>query len=331
MTLLKSLDVAIGLIFLFLLVTFLASTLLEIISSIRNWRAEMLHGAISNMLPGDLVSAADVYNDPQIAALGRDNAAPSWVDLFEKIGWARIVNGQREPQPAYIPAATFSAAVLQALAPGQLTPAATVTAIQAVLTAPLPAGTTPGALRSVLATALATQGESVQSIKLAIEKWFNDTMDRATGWYKRRTQSTLLMIGLAMALLGNVDAIAVGLWLWRDDAARQAVVAAGTDYAKTIPAKVPSTGDTKTNAEDLAKKLQELGEQLIKTENKLASLQYPIGWPVPPDTIGVRWFLQYLVGCLIVAVAVSMGSSFWFDALQSMLKMRSTGPKPGTR
>jgi hypothetical protein len=334
MTFLKPLDVAIGLVFLFLLVTFLASALLEMISTIRNWRAEMLHGAISNMLRGSALATADqVYADPQIVALGRDAAAHSWVDLFEAFGWREPISNK--PQPSYIPAATFSAAVLQLLAPGQLSPANTVAAIQSKLApppGPAPASAPADALHSVLATALATQGDSVQAIKLAIEKWFNDTMDRASGWYKRRTQAALLLIGLAIALGGNIDAVGVGLWLWKGDAARQAVVAAASDYAKGLPAAVVKASDGKSDTTAaIGQQLQQFGQQLIQTDTVLTSLQYPIGWPLAPGTFGLQWFLQYLMGCLIVAVAVSMGSSFWFDALQSLLKIRSAGPKPGGR
>jgi hypothetical protein len=38
-----------------------------------------------------------------------------------------------------------------------------------------------------------------------------------------------------------------------------------------------------------------------------------------------------MVGCLVSAVAISMGSSFWFDALQSLIKIKGTGPKPVAR
>jgi hypothetical protein len=331
---LKSLDVAIGLAFLFLLVTFVASALVEIISTIRNWRAEMLCGAIGNMLAGSqLMSVTDVYNSPLVTALGQDDAAPSWVDLFKHLGWRPTGMG---PQPSYMPAATFSACVVEHLnrtAPQPTVPSpapspspdATIQALHRLLAAKVPQDPQKDGLRSILETTLATQGPSVQAVKLAIEKWYNDTMDRATGWYKRRTQSCLLMIGLLMALGGNIDTIQVGMWLWQGDAARQAVVSAATDYLKNNqPPAATSNGK-----DSLKKAVEEAGAQVITADSKLASLQYPIGWP--HVAAHPMWFLQYLIGTLITAIAISMGSPFWFDALQSLLKMRGTGPKPGAR
>jgi len=43
-------------------------------------------------------------------------------------------------------------------------------------------------------------------------------------------------------------------------------------------------------------------------------LQYPIGWR--SANWGWPWFFQYVLGSIITAIAISMGSSFWFDALQ---------------
>jgi len=63
-------------------------------------------------------------------------------------------------------------------------------------------------------------------------------------------------------------------------------------------------------------------------DHQLTSLQYPIGWP--SIAIGRFWLVQYVAGALISAIAISMGSPFWFDALQNLLKIRGTGPKPET-
>jgi hypothetical protein len=240
-------------------------------------------------------------------------------------------------QPSYLPAAVFSACVLQHLnaAPpaSDLSPDATIDRLRKVLATPVTGQADPkqDALRSILETTLATQGPSVQAVKLAIEKWYNDTMDRVTGWYKRRTQACLLMIGLVIALGGNVDTIGVALWLWQGDVARQTIVSAATDYVKSNPTLgAPSSKGANKDAAPAAPTLaKEFGAQLLETDRELLLLQYPIGW----SHVAFRplWIFQYLIGALITAIAVSMGSSFWFDALQGLIKMRGAGPKPGAR
>src|ERR1051325_5812837 len=84
----KTVDIAIGLVFLYLLLTLVASALVEIISTCLNWRARMLHDAIGNMLKASqLVTTEEIYRSPLVTALNRDTAAPSKLDLLEPFGW----------------------------------------------------------------------------------------------------------------------------------------------------------------------------------------------------------------------------------------------------
>jgi len=334
---LKTVDVAIGIAFLYLLLTFVASAIVEIVSMVRNWRAWMLHDAIQNMLKESrLLQVDEIYGSPLVLALGRNDAAKSWLDFVEPFGW-RPANGGTPP--SYIPAATFSAAVLEGLINKSetfpdLSPEGTVELIRNALheTRTVRDGTLveQDALRSILETTLATQGSSIQAVRFAIEKWFNDTMDRASGWYKRRTQSCLLIIGLLVAFSCNVDTIAVARWLWQGDAARQAVVAAASDYVRNNPLPPVLTPGSSNNAQGSPPKdLTSFATQIVSIDRHISSLQYPLGWP--PPNLGRVWFLQYLLGGVITAIAVSMGSTFWFDALQSLIKIRGTGPKPASR
>jgi hypothetical protein len=42
-----------------------------------------------------------------------------------------------------------------------------------------------------------------------LEDWFNESMSRASGWYKRQTQRILFVLGLGMAVVFNVDIIQI--------------------------------------------------------------------------------------------------------------------------
>jgi hypothetical protein len=60
--------------------------------------------------------------------------------------------------------------------------------------------------------------------KLRLENWFNETMDRASGWYKRQTQSILIFLGFFMAIWGNVDTIKIYKSLAKDKKVREQIV-----------------------------------------------------------------------------------------------------------
>ncbi len=342
---LRTLDVAIGTVFLFLLLTFVASAILETISRAMNWRAKNLCEAIASMLEGsELVTVSDVVHNPMIVALGRDATFVSRLDILERMGWRML--DERVP-PSYIPPATFSGVMLEVLlrkaaarlpaerASVELSPDGAIKAIRIVVGMQLNSS---DALASVLITTLATQGSSIQAVRLSLEKWFNDTMDRASGWYKRRTQSVLLSFGLLTAFVCNIDTIAVVQWLWKSDAARQAVLVAATNYEKQAPPGSKPVAGYGSNDPDYTT----MATRVADADKKIYDLQYPIGWSIkakplnglclwPFERTNGSRLSQYLLGCLITAIAISMGSTFWFNALGSLINIRSSGPKPPAR
>src|SRR3954467_10984889 len=78
--------------------------------------------------------------------------------------------------------------------------------------------------RAVLSAIDMAQGD-LDKVRANIENWYNGTMDRVSGWYRRRTQTILFLIGLGAAAALNVDAITIAKRLNNDKALRQAAVA----------------------------------------------------------------------------------------------------------
>jgi hypothetical protein len=335
---LKTLDVAIGVVFLYLLLTLVASVVVELLSTLRNWRGQMLYGAIEEMLSqNSVLCAQSLYLGPFIRTLARNSESRSFIDVYEWKGWRRK---DQSILPSYIPSSTFSTAIIYELIaqaskqqleeakelsnaanrraqPCEICPEATVE----LLNLYLQRSGARDPLFAVIEATLAIQGPSIQAVRLAIERWFNEYMDRVSGWYKRRTQACLLILGLLVAFAANINTIAVANWLWTGDAARQAIVTAAADVAKANIIKTPN-GDV-----DYSK----LPGQIVSAETATVALQYPLGWSQERSwhwlTESLNW-VSYLFGCLITAIAISMGSTFWFDALGQLLKMRGTGPKP---
>jgi hypothetical protein len=324
---LKTLEVAIGVVFLYLLLTFVASAILEGIAILFNWRAKTLYQTIDLMLQGvPRVSVQKVYRNPMVRALGRNASRVSRLNLVERLAWHE---SRTRIAPSYIPPAVFSAAVLDILLPkpvnkDALSPEGYIKALRERVAGQQQSN----GLLSILRTTLITQGPSIQAVRLAIEKWFNDSMDRASGWYKRRTQVWLLSIGLLIAFGGHVDTIGISQWLWSGDAARQAALAAAQSYAgknNAAPAATPTEADLKKYFGDVANQIGDL-------DRRITDLQYPVGWyDAAHDYKPREWSWQFVLGALITAIAISMGSTFWFDALQSLIKLRGAGPKPDGR
>jgi hypothetical protein len=67
------------------------------------------------------------------------------------------------------------------------------------------------------------QGD-IDRFKINIGKWYDETMQRVTGWYKRQTQWLLLAIGFVIAVIGNVDTIKLYHILANNKSAREQMV-----------------------------------------------------------------------------------------------------------
>lgn len=280
------LEVVIGLSFVFATLALIASGTNELISSVLKLRARTLEKGIRNLLPdGD--DATLLYEHPLIQALYRPGRFPS-----------------------YIPPHNFALALLDTkvkVAVGAVGEqiAAIPKAIQ-----DLP----PGRVRETLDVLWREARGDVDRFRQGIEGWFDDAMERVSGWYRRMAQAILLCLGVLLAVGLNVNAVTLTQRLWADPSLRAAIV------AQAQPPASPPASATPTS---VTESLQSIQSEL-KTIN---GLSLPIGWA--KSTRPTNWW-GALVGWLFTALAVSMGAPFWFDLLGRVARLRSTGGRPQT-
>ena len=204
------LDVAIGLSFVFLLVSLLVTAAVETLSGLLKWRSTQLWEGLERLLQSK--EARDtLYNHPLVKGLTRVNpTAPVWK--------------QGKNGPSYIPSRTFALALLDLLRkPDQAA---------AGLEARLPLSPD---LIAALRPLLQEAGNDIDRRRENIEIWFNDSMDRVSGWYKRRIAFHQAWLALALAMFMNVDALQITRTLWREPTLRQALVANAEATVRTPP------------------------------------------------------------------------------------------------
>jgi hypothetical protein len=320
-------DIAIGIVFIFLLASVIASTINEIILSFLNMRGKELLTGIQTLLDDTGASGLvnKLYNHGQIYGLFKGpfdlkkrGNLPSYIPsqnfvmAFLDIVPATAKESASDQQKADAPAAP----------PGQPQPA-TALAQDAALFASLrdaakQLAASPGTEKvgKPLIAILDTAGNDVARLKKGLEDWYNSAMDRVSGWYKYRTQKILLVIGLVLAVAMNVDTINILKQLSRDSTLRQSIVAAAGS------AKQPGgSGATET----LESQIKDVKMQV----NDVTNLGLPIGWSHTPDVFlkTGTWHWQYVntfLGWLVTAVAISLGAPFWFDMLNKIMVVRST-------
>ncbi|CAH0443518.1 hypothetical protein [Ralstonia pseudosolanacearum] len=277
-------DVAIGLIFCYLLLGLIGSSVQEAIAGLINLRGKTLFQGLQRMLDGP---ASPLFTGVAAHALVRSDSA----------------DGR---EPSYVSAANFSLALIDTLLNSPSSngaPSNTIADLQASI-AKLPEGKAKQALGALLTQA----NGSLSQFQADVEHWFDDAMDRVSGIYKRWAHNSLLIFGIVIAFGGNIDTIAIAQTLWTSAAVR----------AQVVEAAQQATSGVK-GADGLA----------ANAAAKLADLPIPIGWhDKPSDSSATLAILAKIVGCLITALAVSLGAPFWFDTLQKFLNLRTTGPRP---
>jgi len=271
------LDVALGLCSLYILLSLTCSAINEWIAHALSLRARDLERGIAKLLG----------NDPKlINAFWNHHLVASVQDSGDK--------------PSYLSAQMFSNVLVDVVGGRALLPRATLEAMQ------------PQKLQNALLVLYDRAAGDIGTFRANVEAWFNDAMDRVTGWYKRRTQLILAVLGLAIAGTFNVDSIAVTKRLFVSPALRAAVV----DDA----AQARTTVGKPANSASEATRIKALGDELGK-------ISLIAGWSGPRPGDFWDWLVR-VAGWLLTALAVSFGAPFWFDLLGRVSNLRSAGAKP---
>lgn len=80
----------------------------------------------------------------------------------------------------------------------------------------------------ILQMLLKTSVYDLQKFVLKIENWYDDSMNRVSGWYKRQTQFILFVLGFIIAVIFNVDTIQIAGKISTDKDARDKLVLMAT-------------------------------------------------------------------------------------------------------
>ena len=105
-----------------------------------------------------------------------------------------------------------------------------------------------GPLKQTLTQLAQEAAGQLQEFRNKVENWFNDTMERAVGWYKVRTRKITFVIAVVVVVSVNVDSIRLTQDLASDSALRAAIVSQSELLAqqeKRIPQPVPKFDATR--------------------------------------------------------------------------------------
>jgi hypothetical protein len=385
------LEIAIGMTFVYLLVSLVVSAVNEIIASALKWRANNLWDGMRTLLndakdnlgqagqedENNSTVAHKIYNHPMVRKLSMSGKKPSYIPsrtfalaLLDIIGDpTRDIKSQIESLVAALPedqkmklqqgmkkvsSAGLAASELKTelLSAVNSLPAESsekkrlqdlISKMPTTLQELIDLSPTED-LKRTLRVLLEDSEHDIEKLKENIEIWFNNHMDRVSGWYKRKSQFVQIALALVVTFWANVDSILITRALSNDSALRTAIVAQA--------AKEPAPSST---PQDGASTMSTATQNFDKSLDRIEGLGLPVGWtgeessvdPSKPNDYRVwpgwlpasggatQWanlwgstIRYHFFGWILTAAAVSLGAPFWFDMLNKFINIRSSGKAP---
>jgi hypothetical protein len=277
-----ALDVAIGLIFIYLLYSLLATTIKELIATIFSYRGRMLERGIEQMLDGKnysyywwdkvinfilwlrvwvienfvrrnkeykgskndqngIINRKDFFSKTSIPKTpSNDERVRSKLNKKSKLFASNITthplykrsaeNSLFFKKPAYLNADVFSDILIDILGSEKTTRTNEPALMKDIASYVQTNFADRPDLQKILGIYIEQANGDLQRFKLLIENWYDDTMKRVSGWYKRQANRILMIIGLLLAIYANIDTIKIGNILANNKEAREqlAILAAKT-------------------------------------------------------------------------------------------------------
>ena len=337
-------DVAIGLILMYLVLSLLCTTLNELIATAAKWRSQSLSQAIMQLIDNPQLRSA-FYNHGLIAnaksasrggepppaiSANVQNAVPADAKAATPADQSKVKDSEH---PSYLDGRTFAMALLDSLSDtsqGKAADSLTTKKFPSIDDIQKIVGDLPDSnIRDVLLANLASGKKDIADIRDGIAVWFDTAMDRLSGDYKRSMKKLSLILGMIVAIVLNADSVSVSRALWTDTTLRGNIVSA----ASQIVSQPANSAATQCNDPDPIKQTACLMGRLKTDQDKLRP--FPIGWPDKAliqqyesgENVLLLGFLK-LLGWVWTGIGLSLGAPFWFDLLKKFMNIRGAGPKP---
>jgi len=183
------LEVGIGLVLVYTLLSLICTSLKEIIEGRLKNRSKDLAKGVLMLLAADQRATKALYDHPLISGLYPPKSLPS-----------------------YIPARSFALAVLDLAGVKSGMPNAPTPSLEDRLNAigaQIDGSSLPDDVKTVLRRLADDAQGDTRRFRENVERWFDGAMDRVSGWYKRRAQWIILGLGLLVVVAANADTISI--------------------------------------------------------------------------------------------------------------------------
>ncbi|HVF82048.1 MAG TPA: hypothetical protein VM884_08950 [Flavisolibacter sp.] len=326
------LDLVVGIIFIFFLLSIISSSAVELILTGLNARSKILGQWLVKIFDKEITQS----NGTKIS-LGQSIMDHCATTVLTKPGTA----------PSYIDAKNFTSALIEKLTYDPENPkniAKNVTDI--IRSVEKSSALSTELQRAILSYAYEAKDtydklsektiSEVEYFRAKVENWYDTSMNRLTGSFKKKyARPVTLFVATVTAITLNADSIAFAKYLYSNPEARAKLVAQAEEtikdstYIKALNQMRAANVDIAT-INQLETNLS-TGVQNIKTSNASLADAIPFGWKSKTNVpLTFASVLSKITGLLATILAIFMGAPFWFDILNKIANMRGTGRKPAS-
>ncbi|HEY6978223.1 MAG TPA: hypothetical protein VH396_18105 [Chitinophagaceae bacterium] len=332
------LDLVVGVIFIFFLLSIICSSIVEMILTAKRIRAQVLGKWLLTIFDTEIINeknekvllGQEIMDHCALTALSPTHKAPAYIDAKNFVAAAldKITAYSKVINPKSIDDIIQSLESTTAIS-DELKRAFLIYANEAKDT--------------FEALSVKTMG-AIEMFRKKVENWYDSNMDRISGTMKvKYTRRFTFISAIVITLLLNADTIEISKYLYSNPDARAKVVAKAyeTSTDETMKEDMNRIRQRATALDDTTKlTIDQLNDSLkakinvINEANAALKESIPIGWAkseFAAQKDGADWVafvLTKLVGMAVTVIAIMMGAPFWFDVLNKISNIRGNGNKP---
>lgn len=251
----------------------------------------------------------------------------------------RKLNPARISGPSYIPAETFATALVSIIKDSSSLNnkvEISLTEFQQALNEKFLKDILPEDLRTMLID-LAEKSrlqvnkntKETEKLQQEIANWFDESMQRASGVYKRNAKGVSFLIGLLVALGINADTLNISNRLYKSQNLPQTVNQITENIVQNNNGCFQST-DRKDCLNNIDSALDDFSSLPVgwSVSNVKEQWKTPRNLPHELAWLGGIWTLvKFIIGLLLTTIAIGMGAPFWFELLGKFINVRNTGKR----
>ena len=282
-------DVALGLMLFFLVMSLSVTAIQEWMSSICKLRGKNLEKGIKRLVGDDI--AKEIYNHSLMKTMGT--------------------------KPSYLKSKYFAKILIDIIDPNRQALKEEKNNIQKFIEkVPNPQ------VKKVFQTFNVKVNDKVEAIEKEICEWFDAGMERASGWYQKKIQLYSFVIAFILVICMNANTITIAQALWKNDELRAKIAAIAVNAPKLDDDDFQNKIEKTSNVFPIGwnDETKKEFKSIFQIKNNKGFINYIKGIIINI----IKCFPYYLIGWLITVAAISLGAPFWFDLLGKVANIRKS-------